>query len=209
MDISKACQDGLEELDSLLGSDLPADQSSSSRSSSESDTGCSHESTYALRIASWNLRELTDAKASKNIITDNACRIINENEFNIVGIQEVQGEQALVTMCEKLNQLNNRKCWKCVVSDIAGRGNQGMERLGFLYDESQGLADISSRLLECYKLGNLIYEKEFHIDYIKNTPIDSHCDKSYFLKQLEETGTETKQICTRHPLLFRFQVNII
>ncbi|XP_059142212.1 uncharacterized protein LOC131929838 [Physella acuta] len=93
-----------------------------------------------LRIASWNLNILSEAKVMKKVVT--ICDAIIDNELNIVAIQEIRWEGALNVICCMLNKRLGRddgNAWMSVVSDTAGRMHAGMELSGFLFDSSKGI----------------------------------------------------------------------
>lgn len=110
-----------------------------------------------IRFASWNLQQLTNDKVQNPGVKEVICRILLENNFSIIGIQEIGHKEALGYIVEELNNPTiplikdwpNRYQgkWRYSISEVAGRMFQSNEYLGFLYDESIGIELKKSSLL--------------------------------------------------------------
>ncbi|CAF1475311.1 unnamed protein product [Adineta steineri] len=91
---------------------------------------CKNKQTY-FRFASWNLQQLTNEKVQNPGVREVVCRIILENNFSLIGIQEIGNKEALGYIVEELNNPTiplikdwpNRQNgkWNYTVSDAAGR----------------------------------------------------------------------------------------
>ncbi|CAF1484321.1 unnamed protein product, partial [Adineta steineri] len=84
-----------------------------------------------FRFASWNLQQLTNEKVQNPGVREVVCRIILENNFSLIGIQEIGNKEAIGYIVEELNNPTiplikdwpNRQNgkWNYTVSDAAGR----------------------------------------------------------------------------------------
>lgn len=110
----------------------------------------------ALRIASWNLECFSEEKAENPGVREVVCMTILENGLSLLAVQELADKNALLKICDELNNPmlpnvqkweGHRGRWKCTVSEATGRMYKSNEYNGFLYDESQSVALISSCLL--------------------------------------------------------------
>ncbi|CAF3737635.1 unnamed protein product [Rotaria socialis] len=100
----------------------------------------------SFRFASWNLQELTNEKVQNPGVREVICRVILENNFSLIGIQEIGSKQSLNAIAQELNSptiplVKNwpnrpRGNWKSIVSDDS---SEGSEYLGFLYNELAGI----------------------------------------------------------------------
>ncbi|KAF2897740.1 hypothetical protein ILUMI_08436 [Ignelater luminosus] len=95
----------------------------------------------ALRIASWNLQNLTLEKVQNLGVREVICRTILENRWSIIAVQEIQDVEALKLVCDALNKphlrriaewKNNSRQWNFCMSDLT------QSQLGFLYDACSG-----------------------------------------------------------------------
>ncbi|CAF3935192.1 unnamed protein product, partial [Rotaria sp. Silwood2] len=110
-----------------------------------------------FRFASWNLRQLTNDKVQNPGVREVICRVILENNFSLIGIQEIGNKESLDSIAQELNNPTipsiknwpNRRHgkWRSTTSDVSGEILQGTEYLGFLYDESIGIEFKKASLL--------------------------------------------------------------
>ncbi|CAF1554295.1 unnamed protein product [Adineta steineri] len=56
-----------------------------------------------FRFASWNLQQLTNEKVQNPSVNEVVCRIILENNFSLIGIQEIGNKEAIGYIVEELN----------------------------------------------------------------------------------------------------------
>ena len=82
-----------------------------------------------VRIASWNIQRMTSENKDMNAIVKIA------SYFDVIGIQEVMEEQALVDLAQKLTISTNEE-WGVLVSHPIGRGSY-KESYGFIWRKSQ------------------------------------------------------------------------
>ncbi|ROT74900.1 Endonuclease/exonuclease/phosphatase family domain-containing protein 1 [Penaeus vannamei] len=68
-----------------------------------------HNGRPAIRIATWNLQELTKEKMSNPGVLEVICRTVLENGFSILAIQEVGSKDVLEKICSELNQSSLRR----------------------------------------------------------------------------------------------------
>lgn len=82
-----------------------------------------------VRLASWNIQRMTAVNKDQNAIV----RVMTH--FDLVAIQEIMDEQAVLDIVQKL-QLATGEEWGVLVSDPIGRGNY-KEQYGFVWRKSR------------------------------------------------------------------------
>ncbi|CAF4600445.1 unnamed protein product [Rotaria sp. Silwood1] len=110
-----------------------------------------------FRFVSWNLQQLTNDKVQNPGVREVICRVILENNFSLIGIQEIGNKESLDSIVQELNNPTipsiknwpNRRHgkWKSITSDASIETLQTAEYLGFLYDESIGIEFKKASLL--------------------------------------------------------------
>ncbi|CAH0557116.1 unnamed protein product [Brassicogethes aeneus] len=98
----------------------------------------------AIRVAIWNLHQLSNEKASNFGVKEVICRTILENGLSIIAVQDILSVTALKSICEELNNPKLRRIrewrdknhnWNFCMVDVH------TSKLGFIYD-SGGAIDI-------------------------------------------------------------------
>ncbi|XP_068220407.1 endonuclease/exonuclease/phosphatase family domain-containing protein 1-like [Palaemon carinicauda] len=130
-----------------------------------------------IRIATWNLQELTKDKISNPGVLEVICRTILENGLSLLAIQEVGSKDVMEKICSELNQATMRRVrewagprgeWRWQVSEEpAGRMfqaddypcrevnfKQGSEYAAFIYNVHHGLQLISASLVSVHSRNN-------------------------------------------------------
>ncbi|XP_071516679.1 endonuclease/exonuclease/phosphatase family domain-containing protein 1-like isoform X2 [Panulirus ornatus] len=147
-----------------------------------------HHGQPAIRIATWNLQQLTKDKICNPGVLEVVCRTILENGFSLLAIQEVGSKDVLEKICSELNQSSLRRVrewggpkgeWRWQVSEEpAGHMHQGAEYAAFMYNVSHGLHLSSATLLDVHGNNNsktcksstkkpyLGYFKSYEFDFV-------------------------------------------
>ncbi|XP_064112900.1 endonuclease/exonuclease/phosphatase family domain-containing protein 1-like isoform X2 [Macrobrachium nipponense] len=117
-----------------------------------------------IRIATWNLQQLTKDKISNPGVLEVVCRTILENGFSLLAIQEVGSKDVMEKICSELNQSSLRRVrewggpkgeWRWQVSEEpAGLMFQGSEYAAFIYNVHHGLQLVSASLVNVHSGNN-------------------------------------------------------
>ncbi|XP_042882252.1 endonuclease/exonuclease/phosphatase family domain-containing protein 1-like isoform X3 [Penaeus japonicus] len=173
-----------------------------------------HSGRPAIRIATWNLQQLTKEKMSNPGVLEVICRTVLENGFSILAIQEVGSKDVLEKICSELNQSSLRRVrewggpkgeWRWQVSEEpAGRMFQGSEYAAFIYNVCHGVQLLSACLLNVHnnnnKKANASFTRKPYLGYFKVNNLDFvvvslHIKGTTFLgmkKELDDTLVETE-----------------
>ncbi|XP_059142205.1 uncharacterized protein LOC131929832 isoform X2 [Physella acuta] len=99
-----------------------------------------------LKIASWNMKDLDQAKATKQFI-DAVCKIITRKKFDLLALQEIWDPIVIQMISKELNNGDDTQ-WSYVSSSKAGIGNEyHAEYFGFLYNKKSGIELTASALM--------------------------------------------------------------
>ncbi|XP_063609365.1 endonuclease/exonuclease/phosphatase family domain-containing protein 1-like [Penaeus indicus] len=140
-----------------------------------------HSGRPAIRIATWNLQQLTKEKMSNPGVLEVICRTVLENGFSILAIQEVGSKDVLEKICSELNQSSLRRVrewggpkgeWRWQVSEEpAGRMFQGSEYAAFIYNVRHNVQLLSACLLNVHnnnnKKANTSFTRKPYLGYFK------------------------------------------
>lgn len=145
-----------------------------------------HNGRPAIRIATWNLQELTKEKMSNPGVLEVICRTVLENGFSILAIQEVGSKDVLEKICSELNQSSLRRVrewggpkgeWRWQVSEEpAGKMFQGSEYAAFIYNVRHNVQLLSACLLNVHnnnnKKANTSFTRKPYLGYFKANNLD-------------------------------------
>ncbi|XP_047486342.1 endonuclease/exonuclease/phosphatase family domain-containing protein 1-like isoform X2 [Penaeus chinensis] len=145
-----------------------------------------HNGRPAIRIATWNLQQLTKEKMSNPGVLEVICRTVLENGFSILAIQEVGSKDVLEKICSELNQSSLRRVrewggpkgeWRWQVSEEpAGRMFQGSEYAAFIYNVRHNVQLLSACLLNVHnnnnKKANTSFTRKPYLGYFKANNLD-------------------------------------
>lgn len=145
-----------------------------------------HNGRPAIRIATWNLQELTKEKMSNPGVLEVICRTVLENGFSILAIQEVGSKDVLEKICSELNQSSLRRVrewggpkgeWRWQVSEEpAGKMFQGSEYAAFIYNVHHNVQLLSACLLNVHnnnnKKANTSFTRKPYLGYFKANNLD-------------------------------------
>ncbi|XP_069970948.1 endonuclease/exonuclease/phosphatase family domain-containing protein 1-like [Penaeus vannamei] len=145
-----------------------------------------HNGRPAIRIATWNLQELTKEKMSNPGVLEVICRTVLENGFSILAIQEVGSKDVLEKICSELNQSSLRRVrewggpkgeWRWQVSEEpAGKMFQGSEYAAFIYNVRHNVQLLSACLLNVHnnnnKKSNTSFTRKPYLGYFKANNLD-------------------------------------
>nr|XP_045617996.1 endonuclease/exonuclease/phosphatase family domain-containing protein 1-like [Procambarus clarkii]XP_045617997.1 endonuclease/exonuclease/phosphatase family domain-containing protein 1-like [Procambarus clarkii] len=130
-----------------------------------------HQGQPAIRVATWNLQQLTRDKICNPGVLEVVCRTVLENGFSLLAIQEVGSKDVLERICSELNQSSLRRVrewagpkgeWRWQVSEEpAGRMIQGAEYAAFIYNVCHGLQLMSATLLSVHSNNSSKFTKAF------------------------------------------------
>lgn len=131
----------------------------------------------AIRVASWNLQQLTREKISNPGVLEVVCRTILENGFSFVAIQEVVSKDVLEKICCELNHSSLRRVrewtgakgeWRWQVSEeTVGNMSQGPEYAAFIYNVEHGLQLLSASLLNIQSNNGSSFSTKPYLGYFK------------------------------------------
>ncbi|AIA29772.1 lipoprotein [Mycoplasmopsis californica] len=95
-----------------------------------------------VRIASWNVKNYGDKTLSKNPVKAEAvASVIFANEYDLVGLTELDGPNVPNELVKKLNELekknrpNENNIWKSLISDDYPKGSAD-KKAAFLYKDN-------------------------------------------------------------------------
>lgn len=145
-----------------------------------------HNGRPAIRIATWNLQQLTKEKMSNPGVLEVICRTVLENGFSILAIQEVGSKDVLEKICSELNQSSLRRVrewggpkgeWRWQVSEEpAGKMFQGSEYAAFIYNVRHNVQLLSACLLNVHnnnnKKANTSFTRKPYLGYFKANNLD-------------------------------------
>ncbi|XP_057653342.1 endonuclease/exonuclease/phosphatase family domain-containing protein 1-like [Diorhabda carinulata] len=188
----------------------------------------------AVRVASWNLHEFSYEKVGNLGVKEVVCRIILENGFSIIAIQDVLNVTALRLICDELNNpklqrvkewnQNNHHNWNFCMLDIHD------SKLGFIYDSdggvpidllslNEGPSDTKTEceaLVASFRVGNinlqlvnLMLHKSTNIDFLDQKFKELTSESDLLLVFIDFTGirTMTDDYCTIGNLKAAFSTN--
>lgn len=134
-----------------------------------------------LRIASWNLKSFSFDKAEHAGVKEVICRTVLENGLDILVIQEIGDNDALIKIKDEINNPTSEivktlktgeQQWECCTSDIAGKMYQSWEYNGFLWNAARGISLKSSALLEKPKKGEKQFARRPYLGFFQAKKFD-------------------------------------
>ncbi|XP_063877592.1 endonuclease/exonuclease/phosphatase family domain-containing protein 1-like isoform X2 [Scylla paramamosain] len=131
----------------------------------------------AIRVATWNLQQLTKEKICNLGVLEVVCRTILENGFSFIAIQEVGSKDVLEKICCELNHSSLRRVrewtgakgeWRWQVSEEpVGDMAEGAEYAAFIYNVQHGLQLLSASLLSIHENNGSAFSTKPYLGYFK------------------------------------------
>uniref|UniRef100_H2Y0B7 Endonuclease/exonuclease/phosphatase family domain-containing protein 1 n=1 Tax=Ciona intestinalis TaxID=7719 RepID=H2Y0B7_CIOIN len=132
-----------------------------------------------VRVATWNLQHCSCDKTRNPGVREVVCMTILENGVKILGVQELDDENALNEIVNELNnptlpniqRFKSTSTWKCSVLPTAeGKLFQGTEYSGFLWEES--IVDYNNSALVKKSVGGKKFARQPMLGFFKVGKVD-------------------------------------